>query len=75
LSHDLSLEMNVAEVKAEKESLKLRIDEAQGIIEKARPRTGSSATLSLFLSLADQQTEIRDGKKLCSGVRAFVVSR
>jgi len=34
LSHDLCLEMNVAEVEAEKESLKLRIDEARGIIEK-----------------------------------------
>ncbi|KAF7326870.1 DUF89 domain-containing protein [Mycena venus] len=61
LSHDLCLEMNVAEVEAEKESLKLRIDEAKGIIEKASHRTGSSATLSLCLSLTDQQTEIRDG--------------
>ncbi|KAJ7239980.1 DUF89 domain-containing protein [Mycena haematopus] len=35
LSHDLCLEMNAAQVEAEKESLKLRIDEAKGIIEKA----------------------------------------
>lgn len=34
LSHELCLEMNATEVEAEKEPLKLRIDEARGIIEK-----------------------------------------
>ncbi|KAF8183837.1 hypothetical protein K438DRAFT_1838698 [Mycena galopus ATCC 62051] len=34
LSHELCLEMNATQVEAEKEALKLRIDEAKGIIEK-----------------------------------------
>ncbi|KAJ7141872.1 DUF89 domain-containing protein [Mycena crocata] len=34
MSHDLCLEMNVAHDKTEKETLKLRIDEAKGVIEK-----------------------------------------
>ncbi|KAJ7868902.1 DUF89-domain-containing protein [Mycena leptocephala] len=40
--HDLSLEMNVAEVKAEKESLKLRIDEAQGITSRLKYEMGKN---------------------------------
>ncbi|KAJ7619435.1 DUF89 domain-containing protein [Roridomyces roridus] len=34
LSHDLCLEMNASEIETEKQTFKLRIDEAKGIIEK-----------------------------------------